>query len=99
MAIRRLQPTNNDEIMSKSRRTLDSITRSVPYRLATLSRVMIKTVIFDLGKVIVPFDFSRGYRAMSALSGHSPEEIRARIISTDLVRRCETGHRGAEAFR
>jgi FMN phosphatase YigB (HAD superfamily) len=59
---------------------------------------MIKTVIFDLGKVIVPFDFSRGYRAMSALSDHSPEEIRARIVSTDLVRRFESGHVEAEAF-
>ena len=84
--------------MSKSRRTLDSITRSVPYRLATLSRVMIKTVIFDLGKVIVPFDFSRGYRAMAELCPYAPEEIRKRIGSTDLVTRFESGQVPPEQF-
>ena len=35
---------------------------------------------------------------MSALSGHSPEEIRARIVSTDLVRRFESGHMEPESL-
>ncbi len=35
---------------------------------------------------------------MSALSAHPPEEIRARIISMDLVRRFETGQVEPEAF-
>jgi putative hydrolase of the HAD superfamily len=52
---------------------------------------MIKTVIFDLGKVIVPFDFKRGYQAISRICRYSPEEIPRRIGSTDLVQRFECG--------
>jgi len=59
---------------------------------------MIKTVIFDLGKVIVPFDFSRGYRAMAELCPYAPEEIRKRIGSTDLVTRFESGQVPPEQF-
>lgn len=56
----------------------------------TLSKV-IKTVIFDLGKVIVPFDFKRGYRAMAELCSYPAEDIPKRIGSTDLVVRFEEG--------
>src|SRR5258705_10245273 len=59
---------------------------------------MIKTVIFDLGKVIVPFDFKRGYRAMSELCSYAPEEITKRIGSTDLVTRFECGQVSPEEF-
>jgi putative hydrolase of the HAD superfamily len=59
---------------------------------------MIKTVIFDLGKVIVPFDFSRGYRTMSQHCSYTPEEIPRRIGSTDLVRRFESGQVEPEQF-
>jgi putative hydrolase of the HAD superfamily len=52
---------------------------------------VIKTVIFDLGKVLIPFDFSRGYRAMEKYCGHPAEEIPKRIAATDLVHRFETG--------
>jgi putative hydrolase of the HAD superfamily len=52
---------------------------------------VIKTVIFDLGKVLIPFDFSRGYRAMEKHCGHSAAEIPKRIGATDLVRRFESG--------
>ena len=52
---------------------------------------MIKTVIFDLGKVLIPFDFTRGYQGLSGISGLTPAEIRSRIASTDLVQRFETG--------
>ncbi len=52
---------------------------------------MIKTVIFDLGKVIIPFDFMRGYQGLEAISSLSVAEIRRRIASTDLVQRFETG--------
>lgn len=50
-----------------------------------------RTLIFDLGKVIIPFDFERGYRAIAGNCGLPPSEIRARIASTDLVVRLETG--------
>ena len=31
---------------------------------------MIKTIIFDMGKVIIPFDFQRGYDRMAPLCGY-----------------------------
>ncbi len=52
---------------------------------------MIKTVIFDLGKVIIPFDLNRGYRALQQHCGYPAEEIPNRLRTTDLVRRFESG--------
>ena len=52
---------------------------------------MIKAVIFDLGRVIVPFDFSRGYARMEPLCGIPAAEIPARIAPTGLVRQFESG--------
>ncbi len=52
---------------------------------------MIKTIIFDLGKVIVPFDLNRGYSALAPHCRYPLEEIPKRIASTDLVRRFEEG--------
>jgi FMN phosphatase YigB (HAD superfamily) len=54
---------------------------------------MIKAVIFDLGKVIVPFDFSRAYRAMADFCPYTPEDIPKRIgaVPGDLLRRFESG--------
>ncbi len=52
---------------------------------------MIKTVIFDLGKVLIPFDFARGYRAMEKFCDYPAAEIPKRIAATGLVHRFETG--------
>jgi FMN phosphatase YigB (HAD superfamily) len=52
---------------------------------------MIKAVIFDLGRVIVPFDFRRGYDALEPLCGISASEIPKRIAATGLVPRFERG--------
>ncbi|MBN9662947.1 MAG: HAD family phosphatase [Acidobacteria bacterium] len=52
---------------------------------------MIRTVIFDLGRVLVPFDFQRGYRAMSEHCGLPPEEVRARLGRDGLVPGFESG--------
>lgn len=52
---------------------------------------MIKSVIFDLGRVIVPFDFKRAYVRLEPLCGLSASEISARIFPTGLVRRFESG--------
>jgi len=52
---------------------------------------VIKTVIFDLGRVLIPFDFSRGYRAMEQYCAYPAAEIPKRIAATDLVHRFETG--------
>jgi len=59
---------------------------------------MIKTVIFDLGKTILPFDFSRGYRALEALCPYKAAEIPARIGTTDLVYKFECGLVSPEDF-
>lgn len=52
---------------------------------------MIKTVIFDLGKVIISFDFKRGYQHLEKFCKYPAAEIPQRIGSTDLVKRFETG--------
>lgn len=52
---------------------------------------MLKCIIFDLGRVIVPFEFGRGYQQISALNGLTVDEIRARIAQDDLVIRYESG--------
>jgi putative hydrolase of the HAD superfamily len=59
---------------------------------------MIRTLIFDLGKVIIPFDFERGYRRMAPLCGYAPEEIPERLRSSDLVHRFESGQVEARDF-
>lgn len=52
---------------------------------------MIKAVIFDLGRVIVPFDFRRGYARIAALTGIPADEVPLRIRPTGLVDRFESG--------
>ncbi|HEY1240004.1 MAG TPA: HAD-IA family hydrolase [Bryobacteraceae bacterium] len=52
---------------------------------------MHKAVIFDLGKVLVPFDFTRGYQAIAQHCPHPIPEIRSRIAATGLVERYEKG--------
>ena len=69
-----------------------------PSKLSYTHSKVIKTVIFDLGKVIVPFDFKRGYRAMAQLCSYPAEEIPKRIGSTDLVVRFESGQIAPEDF-
>jgi glucose-1-phosphatase len=59
---------------------------------------MIKAVIFDLGGVIVPFDFKRAYARMEGLCPYPAAEIPRRLRSSDLVARFETGRVGAEEF-
>jgi putative hydrolase of the HAD superfamily len=59
---------------------------------------MIKTIIFDLGRVIIPFDFKRGYTRMANLCGYAAEEIPERLRTSDLVTRFETGVVEPRAF-
>jgi FMN phosphatase YigB (HAD superfamily) len=51
----------------------------------------IKTVIFDLGKVIVPFDIRRGYEALKPYCPHPVEEIPELIRATGIVPQFEAG--------
>jgi len=50
-----------------------------------------KAVIFDLGRVLVNFDFKRGYRALEGLCPYGAAEIPKRLSTGDLVERFETG--------
>src|ERR1039458_3643176 len=59
--------------------------------LRSLSRMAIKAVIFDLGRVIVPFDYNRGYVRLAPLCGIPAAEVPGRIAPTGLVERFESG--------
>lgn len=52
---------------------------------------MHKAVIFDLGRVLVYFDFKRGYQALEGLCPYPAAEIPKRLAGTGLVERFETG--------
>ena len=54
---------------------------------------MHKTLIFDLGKVLVHFDFSLGYVAFEKFGPHSAAELKAlvRAHAVDMIRDFETG--------
>ncbi|MES1262462.1 MAG: HAD family phosphatase [Acidobacteriota bacterium] len=52
---------------------------------------MIRSIIFDLGKVIVPFDFNRAYAGFEAHCGMSAPEVRRRLGEADLYRQFESG--------
>jgi len=67
-------------------------------RLRSLSRMAIQAVIFDLGRVIVPFDFRRGYERIAPLCGLRPEAIPKRIATSGLVDRFESGGIGSRDF-
>ena len=59
---------------------------------------MIKTVLFDLGNVLLPFDLMRLARALSRYSRYSPEEVLARIGADDVLHRFETGELAPEEY-
>ncbi len=59
---------------------------------------MTKAILFDLGNVIVPFDFKRAYSRLEPLCSCPVTEITPRLRSTDLVQRFETGRIAAEPF-
>jgi glucose-1-phosphatase len=57
----------------------------------TCNEFMIKAIILDLGKVIVPFDFNRAWLQIEARYGISPQEIRRRLAGTGLYDLFESG--------
>lgn len=52
---------------------------------------MHKAIFFDLGRVLIHFDFRRGYRALEGLCPYAAEEIPKRLAGSGLVERFETG--------
>ena len=59
---------------------------------------VIKTIIFDLGRTLIPFDYKRGYDRLSRICPYPAEEIPKRIGSTGLVNRFESGAVEPRAF-
>jgi putative hydrolase of the HAD superfamily len=59
---------------------------------------VIKTILFDLGNVIVPFDVQRAYARMAELCACPGEEVAARIRATGLVRPFEKGEIANQPF-
>lgn len=59
---------------------------------------MIRTIIFDLGKVLIPFDFNLGYQKIAPLAGCEPADVPSRLREHDLVQRFESGQIEPRAF-
>jgi FMN phosphatase YigB (HAD superfamily) len=59
---------------------------------------VIKTIFFDLGNVIIPFDFKRAYSRLQPLCNYPVTEIPQRMRGTDLVSRFESGAIGSQQF-
>jgi glucose-1-phosphatase len=57
-----------------------------------------KTLIFDLGRVLVYFDFARAYRAFEPFCPYAAPEMPKRLFTTDLVQRLETGRLSPRDF-
>src|SRR6266545_7446705 len=52
---------------------------------------MHKAILFDLGRVLIHFDFKRGYQALERLCPYTAAEIPKKLAGTGLVERFETG--------
>jgi glucose-1-phosphatase len=50
-----------------------------------------KAIVLDLGNVVIPFDWQRGFQALSEHSPYPPEEVRRRIKETGLFKPFERG--------
>jgi putative hydrolase of the HAD superfamily len=58
----------------------------------------LKTIVFDLGNVIIPFDFRRGYAMLEEHVDLPAAEIQERIRATGLVPELESGRIEPRAF-
>ncbi|MBI4460885.1 MAG: HAD family phosphatase [Acidobacteria bacterium] len=59
---------------------------------------MIQAVIFDLGNVLVPFDFSRCHGPLSTLCRYPPQEVPQRLRSAGLIESFESGQISPQQF-
>jgi len=60
--------------------------------------MVIRTVVFDLGKVIVPFEIQRGYDAIASVCPLPAAEIPGRIRGNGMVTRFESGQLEPDDF-
>jgi putative hydrolase of the HAD superfamily len=63
-----------------------------------MERVPIKTIIFDMGRVIVDLDFDRTYQAVEARTGLSRDEMSQRLREGEFLSRFERGLIEPRAF-
>jgi putative hydrolase of the HAD superfamily len=59
---------------------------------------MIKTIIFDLGNVIVPVNFNLALVEMEKVCGLSVDEIREKVFALDALKKFETGQIDSDDF-
>ena len=59
---------------------------------------MPSTIIFDLGRVLISFDFQRGYTLMGELCGLPSATVCERLFSGSLVVDYESGQIGNHEF-
>ena len=59
---------------------------------------MIKAILFDLGNVLVGFDFQRGYRALAGACRCPVEEIPQRIAGSGLIHPFERGEMSSREY-
>jgi len=59
---------------------------------------MLKTILFDLGNVIVPVDFRRCHEALARVCPHPPESVPKILGKSGLPRRFEQGEVSAADF-
>ena len=59
---------------------------------------MIRTILFDIGDVLVKLDFDRAYRAAAGLRGGAPEEVRRLLREADLSGPYERGEIDSHEF-
>ncbi|MDZ4801401.1 MAG: HAD family phosphatase [Bryobacteraceae bacterium] len=59
---------------------------------------MIRTIIFDMGKVLIPFDFQLGYNRIAELAGCEASAVPERLRQYDSVQRFESGAIEPRAF-
>ena len=60
---------------------------------------VIRSILFDLGNVLVPFDIHRAYKTLSLHSGLQEEEVATRIKNSGLYPQYESGLCETEDFR
>ena len=65
---------------------------------AGYNRGVIKTILFDLGNVVIPFDFKPAYRRVAERLSCPAEDVPARIRATGLVAPFEKGEIPADRF-
>lgn len=59
---------------------------------------MIRTLIFDLGKTLVPFDLERGFKELERYCPRPAEDLRRILLGSDLPVRFERGELTPEEF-